>query len=59
MPEELAPAAVMRFMGWGWRDWCEAPAQLVEDVLSWMEKRAGLAAERESLRAGLRGRRRG
>lgn len=54
MPEELAPAAICRFMGWGWRDLCEAPAHLVEDILLWMEKGASIAREGEQLREGLR-----
>ena len=47
----------MRWMGWGWRDLCEAPAQLVADVVTWIEKDAAIAAERASLREAVQRRR--
>jgi len=49
VPGALADAAVMRFMGWGWRDLCEAPAQMVEDIREWMRVAAALDAERAQI----------
>ena len=54
MPGELLPAAICRFMGWGWRDLCEAPASLVEDIVTWMGKRGAIERERAELTEGLR-----
>ena len=48
VPAELAPAALCKFMGWGWLDLCEAPAQLVADIYTWMDKEARLAKEPRS-----------
>jgi len=53
VPGELADAVVMRFMGWGWRDLCEAPAQLVEDIQLWMEKQAAIGEEQARLREAM------
>jgi len=58
VPPELADAAVMRYMGWGWQDLMAAPAQLVEDVRTWMSKEAAIGHEQGVL-AEAEGRRRG
>ena len=58
VPPELADAAVMRYMGWGWQDLMAAPAQLVEDVRTWMAKEAAIGHEQGVL-AEAEGRRRG
>ena len=52
VPGELADAALMRWMGWGWRDLCEAPWELVEDIRTWMAKEGGIARERAAVEKG-------
>jgi len=42
----MAPLAVMRWMGWSWRELCETPAAVVEDVILWMKKAALVAGGR-------------
>lgn len=58
VPPELADAALMRFMGWGWQDLMAAPAQLVEDIRTWMAKDAAVGRE-QGILADAERRRRG
>ena len=46
LPAELADVALMRFMGWSWRDLCECPAHLVRDIRAYLHKSALIAKER-------------
>jgi len=53
VPGELDVPALMRWSGCGWLDLCAMPAQLVDDMFTWMRKEGAIAAERASLREAM------
>ena len=46
-PPEMEPILVMKYMGWGWRDWLdayrEAPAEILDMIRILMDEEARAA----------------